>query len=1418
MTWGPGTSGLAGAVSVANSLVGSQTSDQVGATGVTALTNGNYVVRSRFWDNGAVADAGAVTWGPGTSGISGAVSAANSLVGTRASDGVGSGGVTALTNGNYVVASPLWDNGALASVGAVTWGSGTRGVAGAVSAANSLVGASANDSVGNGGVAALNTGGYVVGSPNFASNAGRVMLFQAPRTETALFSTPFSNPDPAAGDSHGSGGVTGLATGNIVVASPLDDFAATDAGAVYLYHGNSGALLSSLRGSKSNDQVGSGGVTALTIGNYVVASPLWGNGALANAGAVTWGSGTSGITGAVSVANSLVGSAASDSVGGGGVTALTNGSYVVASPLWDNGSAANAGAVTWGSGASGTTGAVSAANSLIGRAANDNVGSTGITALTNGNYVVQSPNWFNGSAGGAGAVTWGSGTGGITGLVSVANSLVGSTPNDQVGLNGVTLLANGDYVVRSVFWNNSGASRAGATTWGSGTSGVTGAVSAANSLVGGSADDRVGSGGVTPLGQGGYVVRSPLWDNGAATNAGAATRGSSGSGIAGVVSAANSLVGTSANDQVGSGGVTALTNGHYVVASPSWSDGARGSAGAVTWGSGTSGIAGAVSAANSLVGGTANDQVGLSGVIALTNGNYVAVSARWNGAVPDVGAVTWSSGTSGIIGVVSAANSLVGSTTGDRVGSGAVLALRSGSYVVVSPLWNNGGALSAGAVTWSSGTSGITGPVSTANSLVGTTQGDQLGRDSAGGIQIVALPNGNYVVSSPLWDNGATVNAGAVTWGSGTSGVAGIVSGANSLVGSTAADQVGSRGVTVLNNSNFIVRSPNWDGAVADVGAVTWGSGTSGLRGAVHEANSLVGSAASDRVGSGDIVTLANGNYVVASPDWANGLAAQAGAVTWAPGTTGITGQVGAANSLVGNSATERTGSGGIVALTGDRFVVNSPNGAFGGARLDLVSVGQAFASQPGLDVTIASSALASTLAAGTNVNLEANNDITVTHSVNVGGSAGGALNLNAGRSIVFNAGLTTANGNLTARANDPNAIAAQRDAGSGDIVIGAGVMLDVGTGIANLAGQKFTNSSGAAALRVTGAGRWLVWSGSPAEDVRGALVYDFKQYAASFGVTAPAQAAGNGFLYTLAPTITPRVTGTVTKQYDGDATATVAGANLSAAGVVDGDTVTLSQSGTATYDNRNAGSAKTVNETGVGIASTRNGTAAVYGYALGTTTATGNVGEITRRAITASAVTDTRTYDGSTSSTALPTITSGTLAPTGGDTASFTERFDNRNAGTNKTLTATGTVNDGNAGTNYAVTFATNTTGVINRRQITVAAATDTRTYDGSTNSTATPTITSGTLAPTGGDTAGFTQSFDHRNAGTNKTLTATGTVNDGNAGSNYAVTFATNTTGVINRRPITVTAATDTRTYDGSTNSTATPTITSGTLPGRR
>src|SRR5262249_11378597 len=145
--------------------------------------------------------------------------------------------------------------------------------------------------------------------------------------------------------------------------------------------------------------------------------------------------------------------------------------------------------------------------------------------------------------------------------------------------------------------------------------------------------------------------------------------------------------------------------------------------------------------------------------------------------------------------------------------------------------------------------------------------------------------------ASSSWDNGAIVNAGAATWCNGTTGVIGVVSAANSLVGSTTNDLVGSQGVTALTNGNYAVRSPGWhNGAAANAGAVTWGSGATGVSGVVSAANSLVGAAATDLIGSAGVTALANGNYVVASPFWDNGAIADAGAVTLGSGTTGVSG------------------------------------------------------------------------------------------------------------------------------------------------------------------------------------------------------------------------------------------------------------------------------------------------------------------------------------------------------------------------------------------------------------------------------------------------------------------------------------------------------------------------------------------------
>ena len=108
--------------------------------------------------------------------------------------------------------------------------------------------------------------------------------------------TGFVDPDPAPGNHFGAT-VVPLSTGNVVITSPFDNAGGTGAGAVYLFDGTNGALISTLTGSHAGDNIGSGGVTALSDGNFVVDSPAWTDGTAANAGAVTWGSGTAGVSG-----------------------------------------------------------------------------------------------------------------------------------------------------------------------------------------------------------------------------------------------------------------------------------------------------------------------------------------------------------------------------------------------------------------------------------------------------------------------------------------------------------------------------------------------------------------------------------------------------------------------------------------------------------------------------------------------------------------------------------------------------------------------------------------------------------------------------------------------------------------------------------------------------------------------------------------------------------------------------------------------------------------------------------------------------------------------------------------------------------------------------------------------------------------
>ena len=177
-------------------------------------------------------------------------------------------------------------------------------------------------------------------------------------------------------------------------------------------------------------------------------------------------------------------------------------------------------------------------------------------------------------------------------------------------------------------------------------------------------------------------------------------------------------------------------------------------------------------------------------------------------------------------------------------------------------------------MTWARADTGIVGLVSISNSLVGDVQLERVGTEAA------PLSNGNAVVSTRAWHD----QTGAVTWINGETGRIGTVSAQNSLIGSVSFEGLGF--VTALNGSgNYLVADEDWNNAS---GAVAWGNGRSGIVGEISAANALVGTEPLAVVGH-SVTTVGNGNAV------ATGRAS----VTLIRGTSNTIGPVSAANSAL---------------------------------------------------------------------------------------------------------------------------------------------------------------------------------------------------------------------------------------------------------------------------------------------------------------------------------------------------------------------------------------------------------------------------------------------------------------------------------------------------------------------------------------
>ena len=551
-------------------------------------------------------------------------------------------------------------------------------------------------------------------------------------------------------------------------------------------------------------------------------------------------------------------------------------------------------------------------------------------------------------------------------------------------------------------------------------------------------------------------------------------------------------------------------------------------------------------------------------------------------------------------------------------------------------------------------------------------------------------------------------------------------------------------------------------------------------------------------------------------------------------GQAGVTLNKGAglnANALIGSdtaggTVTLKAGLGGAGSLALNDGIVKTSNGV----TLQATAAGGQITETTG-------SVLASSLNTSSNAGtaLAGNNTVATFHATNSTSGAinfnntgaltlsgvsnsGGSITVGAAGTLQNTAAVTTgagANIALTATGGTQTIGAAVTAGGAGtvtlkstgassDIVLNAAVGSSSGA-ITLASGRNFVNNAGAGALATSG--NWQVWSANPASDTRGGLAYNFKQYNATYGVTT-VLGSGNGFLYTVAPTVTAGLTGSVTKTYNASTVASLGAGNYSVSGAIDGDTVTLNNPASGTYASQNFGSGINVSVSGIAIAGANNGGATVYGYTLGNTSANANIGSISKAALALNAVTDSKVYNGNTNSAVAPVA----VGLAGSDTvSSFTQSFASKNAlgaGLSTLNVNSGyVVNDGNGGNNYTVTL-NSASGTLSRAALALNAVTDSKTYNGNANSGVAPVA----VGLVGGDTvSSFTQSFASKNAlGAGlSTLSVNGgyVLNDGNSGNNYNVTLNT-ATGTISRAALSLNAVTDSKIYNGNTNSAQAPT----------
>ena len=523
-------------------------------------------------------------------------------------------------------------------------------------------------------------------------------------------------------------------------------------------------------------------------------------------------------------------------------------------------------------------------------------------------------------------------------------------------------------------------------------------------------------------------------------------------------------------------------------------------------------------------------------------------------------------------------------------------------------------------------------------------------------------------------------------------------------------------------------------------------------------------------------------------------------AIIQASGTT-ITNTGGMILTAIANgSAHGDIGLASLAAGTGT-ITLNAPNGV--SSTGSVTAAGLRLLGGAGASVTLTNAGNAvTTIAANTGfLTYSQTGDLTV-------GTVGGTIGVTASgfvKLVSTGGNLTIANGAKVTSAGINNALILQA---------GAATLQP------NATGGDFINNAGPGALS-TPNGHWLVYTGHlvGSGTVDGGLFYTAQNNTdTSYN---PGPVFTNFIFFRGGPAFTPvtaSLSGTVIKTYDGTLVAPLSAGNFGLSGVSQADqgNVILTVNGTiitqptyGVYSTKNVGNNLQVTVSGLGL-----NQPVSTSYQLTATTISANIGFINPAQLTISALSESKSYDGTTISSLIPGYAG---LQTGDSLTGLGQAFLSKNVmGSGGSMLAVNNnylLTDGNNGNNYTVQLNT-AAGTIYPAFLTISANFDAKTYDGTVSSAATPVHSQ---LQSGDSLTGLTQVFASRNAmgDLGSTLLMNSYVlNDGNNGNNYTVTLGT-VSGTIRKADLGISPVSDTKVYDGTTYSSLAP-IVSGLAAG--